>query len=81
MRCDFLDVARNWPDLKAWEFEWVEVIGELYHLNALRLAEWGQDQSRQWGTFKRHYGSGRVWSDDVHRVANAATVGINHAIG
>ena len=59
VRRDFLDAARRWPDLKAWMFEWVEAIGALYHHNALRLAEWDQNQSlsRQSNAFTRHHRS------------------------
>jgi transposase len=37
VRRDFLGVARSWPDQEAWALEWVERIGELYHLNEERL--------------------------------------------
>lgn len=37
VRRDFLGVAKNWPQQEAWGLEWVEAIGNLYHLNALRL--------------------------------------------
>jgi transposase len=37
VRRDFLDVARGWPAHKAWGLEWVGAIGELVHLNHLRL--------------------------------------------
>ena len=30
-------MANSYPDLLPWAFEWVQAIGELYHLNALRL--------------------------------------------
>ena len=36
-RRDFLDLANSYPDLSPWAFEWVQAIGELYHLNGLRL--------------------------------------------
>ncbi len=36
-RRDFLELANGHPDLSAWAFVWVDKIGELYHLNALRL--------------------------------------------
>ena len=56
-RRDFLDAARSWPDLKAWMFEWVEAIGELYHLNSLRLTHWDEDKplGRQSSAFTRHH--------------------------
>jgi transposase len=37
-RRDFLELAVRHPDLSAWAFVWVDKIGELYHLNNLRLA-------------------------------------------
>jgi len=40
VRRDFLDSAKAWPDLAEWMHAWVEAIGELYHLNAQRLAVW-----------------------------------------
>ena len=36
-RRDFIEVANAHPVLSAWAFSWVERIGELYHLNGLRL--------------------------------------------
>ena len=38
VRRDFLSVAKDWPHLETWAMEWVRDIGELYHLNHLRLA-------------------------------------------
>ena len=57
VRRDFLDAARRWPDLNAWMFEWVEVIGELYHLNNLRGPHWeeGIPLGRQSSAFQRHH--------------------------
>jgi len=37
-RRDFLDLANAYPKLYAWAFVWIDKIGELYHLNKLRLA-------------------------------------------
>ena len=37
VRRDFLNVAKDWSGHEAWGFSWVEAIGELYHLNKLRL--------------------------------------------
>ncbi|HRT95118.1 MAG TPA: IS66 family transposase, partial [Planctomycetota bacterium] len=36
VRRDFLRVARDWPGQAAWGNEWLDAIGELFHLNALR---------------------------------------------
>ena len=43
VRRDFLEGAKAWPDLASWMHSWVEAIGELYHLNAERLAVWNQE--------------------------------------
>jgi len=40
VRRDFLDGAKAWPELATWMHAWVEAMGELYHLNAQRLAVW-----------------------------------------
>ena len=40
VRRDFLDAARSYPEDEAWMFQWVEAIGELYHLNHQRLEHW-----------------------------------------
>jgi transposase len=37
VRRDFLGVARSWPEQQTWALEWVERIGELYHLTEQRL--------------------------------------------
>lgn len=44
VRRDFLDAARAWPELQTWMFNWVEDIGELYHMNKLRLVHWNEDK-------------------------------------
>jgi transposase len=36
-RRDFLELANAYPAQLNWAFEWVDAIGQLYHLNALRL--------------------------------------------
>ena len=38
VRRDFLDVARDWPQERDWGLSWVQRIGELTHLNRLRVA-------------------------------------------
>jgi len=57
VRRDYLEAARRWPDLEGWMFEWIEAIGELYHLNDLRLSHWeeGQPLGRQSRDFQRHH--------------------------
>ena len=42
VRRDFLEGAKAWPALASWMHTWVEAIGELYHLNAERLAVWNK---------------------------------------
>jgi transposase len=43
VRRDFLEGAKAWPELASWMHTWVEAIGELYYLNAERLAVWNQE--------------------------------------
>ncbi len=45
VRRDFLDAAKSWPDLQAWMLSWVEMIAELYSLNAQRLEQWDEAQA------------------------------------
>lgn len=45
VRRDFLDAARSYPNLEAWMLDWVELIAELYHLNAQRLKPWDATKS------------------------------------
>lgn len=42
LRRDFLDGAKSWPDLQVWVLSWVEMIGEIYDLNAKRLEQWDE---------------------------------------
>ena len=42
VRRDFLDAARSYPSDEAWMFQWVEAIGELYHLNNQRIEHWNK---------------------------------------
>ena len=37
-RRDFLELANAHPELSKWAMSWVDEIGKLYHLNAVRLA-------------------------------------------
>ena len=57
VRRDFIDAARRWPELQEWMFSWVEDIGELYHLNGLRLTHWNEDTllKKQSTVFKQHH--------------------------
>ncbi|MFQ5917622.1 MAG: IS66 family transposase [Candidatus Binatia bacterium] len=56
VRRDFIDAARSWPELTDWMFNWVKDIGELYHLNKLRLCHWDRDQplNKQSAAFNQH---------------------------
>ena len=36
-RRDFLDLANSYPESQEWALQWVDRIGRLYHLNAVRL--------------------------------------------
>ena len=40
MRRDFLDAGRTLAELEFWALDWKAHIGELYHLNQQRLAQW-----------------------------------------
>jgi len=37
VRRDFLGVAKDWPQHQTWAMQWIDDIGNLYHLNNLRL--------------------------------------------
>ena len=37
VRRDFIRVAEKWDEHREWGEQWLELIGELYHLNAARL--------------------------------------------
>jgi len=43
VRRDFLDAAKRHPDDEDWMFQWIDGIGELYHLNHQRLEHWDQN--------------------------------------
>jgi transposase len=45
VRRDFLNLGNNWPQQQDWALSWVQDIGQLYHLNRLRLAVLGQPQA------------------------------------
>jgi transposase len=42
VRRDFLDAGRALAELERWALDWKARIGELYHLNQQRLAQWQQ---------------------------------------
>jgi transposase len=44
-RRDFLDLANSYPELEKWAFEWVDLIGELYHLNDIRVSNLGDPEA------------------------------------
>ena len=56
VRRDFLDAAKRWPKLQHWMFSWIEAIGELYALNARRMAHWqaGVPLAEQTPAFQHH---------------------------
>ncbi len=93
VRRDYLEAARRWPDLEAWMFEWVEAIGELYHLNKLRLAHWDEDQplGRQSRDFQRYHRTLRrklsqmkarsaacLQQEDLHEAQRAVLTSLNN---
>lgn len=47
VRRDFLDLARDFLGHEEWGLSWVEVIGELGHLNDLRLEVWKRKTCRE----------------------------------
>jgi transposase len=57
VRRDFLDAARSYPDDEAWMFQWVEAIGELYHLNQQRIEHWDMAKplDQQSDLFKQYH--------------------------
>jgi transposase len=56
VRRDFLDAARSWPELEEWMFSWVNDIGELYHINNVRVKHWDEAKplGKQSKAFKQH---------------------------
>ncbi|MFW6170514.1 MAG: IS66 family transposase, partial [Planctomycetota bacterium] len=42
-RRDFLDAVRGDPEQQDWAESWLTRIGELFHVNTLRVAAWKQD--------------------------------------
>ena len=44
-RRDFLDCANSYPELEGWAFGWVELIGNLYHLNDIRVSNLGDPEA------------------------------------
>jgi len=44
-RRDFLELANSYPELEKWAFEWVDLIGELYHLNDIRVSNLGDPEA------------------------------------
>ena len=53
-RRDFLELANSYPALSAWAMGWVDEIGQLYQLNALRLqAPSGAQRARCQGALRQ----------------------------
>ena len=44
-RRDFINLANSYPELEKWAFEWVELIGNLYHLNDIRVFNLGDPKT------------------------------------
>ncbi len=57
VRRDFLDAGRSFKSLEPWALNWKESIGQLYHLNKLRLQEWNADAplTAQSADFQKHH--------------------------
>lgn len=47
VRRDFLGVARDWSGHETWGLSWIDTIGELFHLNNLRLQAPSQEFARR----------------------------------
>lgn len=43
VRRDFLKIANSYPNLATWGLEWVNEIGNFYHLNKERLSQWNEE--------------------------------------
>lgn len=56
VRRDFLNAACKYPKLEKWTLMWVEMIGELYHINNLRCKFFDKKLPLQWQSeeFKKH---------------------------
>ncbi len=57
VRRDFLDAGRSFDALESWALDWREKIGNIYHLNKLRLEHWDSEQSldHQSEAFNQHH--------------------------
>jgi len=57
IRRDYLDAARKYPELTEWALDWVEKIGELYHINNKRTKEFDPKLPVQWqsAAFKKEH--------------------------
>jgi transposase len=57
VRRDFLNAAKSFKALEPWALDWKQQIGQLYHLNKLRLQQWNADLPilAQSPDFHRHH--------------------------
>ncbi len=57
VRRDFLNAACKYPELEEWTFMWIEMIGELYHINNKRCQEYDKELPVQWQSedFKQYH--------------------------
>jgi len=82
VRRDFLDAARGFSELEAWALQWKERIGELYHLNRLRLEHWAPERplAEQSQAFNQHHQALKqalqLMHDEATRMVAPDTAGV-----
>ena len=72
VRRDFLDAATSFKNLEPWALQFKELIGQLYHLNSLRLEHYNPhysmvDQSEQ---FKTHHEAVKKLLQSMYDIAH-----------
>lgn len=74
VRRDFLDAGRALAELEAWALDWKARIGELYHLNQQRLAQWQPERllSEQNAAFGQAHQALQAALDNLHDEAARA---------
>ncbi|SEH08481.1 IS66 family transposase [Candidatus Venteria ishoeyi] len=75
VRRDFLDAGRAFAELNEWGLDWKERIGNIYHLNKLRLEHWNpelplSEQSKQFTQCQQ------TLQDALQRMHDEASKGI-----
>ncbi|MCP4236263.1 MAG: IS66 family transposase [Aestuariibacter sp.] len=72
VRRDFLDAGHKYKALEEWALRYKHRIGELYHLNGLRLQHWDSEKpiDEQSPCFKKHHQSIQKTLEQMHQEAN-----------